>query len=82
MYTCMECSFCYGAPAFVHEAAGSNQPILPPFKRKCPRCKGTQVRLSKELNQEITEVVSKYLKTRYPLYTFRPVFETKAGSSG
>lgn len=80
MYICMDCSLSFGAPAFVHKVAGSNQPVLPPSRRSCPRCKVKQVKTELELDMEMDEVMRGYLKKRYPNFTFRPSYKTGVGS--
>lgn len=79
MYICMDCSFSFGAPAFVHTLAGSNQPILPPSKRVCPRCASKKVNTGNELNAEMNAVMDDYLKRKYPNFTFRPQYKQEAG---
>ena len=79
MYICMDCSFSFGAPAFIHEMVGSNQPILTPEKRKCPRCSSKLVKTGSELNIEMDEVMRGYLKKRYPNFTFRPSYKQEVG---
>lgn len=79
MYICMDCSLTFGAPAFVHRAAGSTRAVLPPEKRRCPRCRGKTVRTGPELNMEMDEVMRAYLKEKYPNFTFRPQYKQEAG---
>lgn len=79
MYICMDCSFSFGAPAFIHELVGSNQPVLPLSKRSCPRCKSRLIKTGTELNVEMDEVMQGYLKKKYPNFTFRPTYKQEAG---
>ena len=79
MYICMECSLSFGAPSFLHAIVGSNQPTLPESRRVCPRCNGKKVKTGQELNIEMDEVMRKYLKKKYPNFTFRPQYKQEAG---
>jgi hypothetical protein len=76
----MDCSYTYGAPAIIHEVVGSNQPVLPPSQRKCPRCNGGKVKTGMELNLEMDEVMRAYLKEKYPNFTFKPKYRQEAGN--
>ena len=80
----MNCSLSFGAPNKLRELIEKTLPgsgdILLSNKRICPRCKSKTVKTGQELNIEMNEVMKKYLKNKYPFFTFRPQFKQEAGN--